>query len=61
MSFDATTVKVPVMDKEGAKWVPAFAAAFLGLIILAGVAFAPLSVAHNAAHDTRHTAAFPCH
>ena len=61
MSFDATTVKVPVIDKENAKLAPAIAAAFLGLIILAGVAFAPLSAAHNAAHDTRHTAAFPCH
>jgi cobalt transporter subunit CbtB len=25
------------------------------------VGFAPISAVHNAAHDTRHTAAFPCH
>jgi cobalt transporter subunit CbtB len=31
----------------------------LGFIFLAG--FAPVSAVHNAAHDTRHTAAFPCH
>ena len=31
----------------------------LGFIFLVG--FAPLSAIHNAAHDTRHSAAFPCH
>jgi cobalt transporter subunit CbtB len=31
----------------------------LGLIFLVG--FAPVSAVHNAAHDTRHSAAFPCH
>ncbi len=29
------------------------------LIFLAG--FAPVDALHNAAHDTRHSAAFPCH
>ncbi len=33
----------------------------LGLVMLYGVGFAPMSVAHNAAHDTRHAVAFPCH
>lgn len=31
----------------------------LGLIFLVG--FAPISAVHNAAHDTRHASAFPCH
>ena len=31
----------------------------LGFVYLVG--FAPISAVHNAAHDTRHTAAFPCH
>jgi cobalt transporter subunit CbtB len=31
----------------------------LGFIFLVG--FAPVSAVHNAAHDTRHSAAFPCH
>ena len=38
----------------------ALSAAVLGLVILYGVGFAPLA-AHNAAHDARHAAAFPCH
>ena len=33
----------------------------LGLVILYGVGFAYTEVAHNAAHDTRHAFAFPCH
>lgn len=34
---------------------------FLGLGLLYFVGFSPLSAVHNAAHDTRHSAAFPCH
>ncbi|NOQ15187.1 MAG: hypothetical protein GQ583_12025 [Methyloprofundus sp.] len=37
------------------------AAATLGMVILFGVGFAPMDMAHNAAHDTRHSVAFPCH
>lgn len=33
----------------------------LGTILLYGVGFASSDVAHNAAHDARHTFAFPCH
>lgn len=36
-------------------------AALLGLVVLWGVGFSHMSVAHNAAHDTRHSSAFPCH
>ena len=40
---------------------PALAAAVFGLTILYGVALAGSDTVHNAAHDTRHSAAFPCH
>lgn len=36
-------------------------AGFLGLVIVGVVGFAPMAVAHNAAHDFRHSLAFPCH
>lgn len=36
-------------------------AAILGFVLMMGVGFAPQEVAHNAAHDTRHSFAFPCH
>jgi cobalt transporter subunit CbtB len=38
-----------------------FAALVFGLVIILVVGFAPMGVAHNAAHDVRHSAAFPCH
>jgi cobalt transporter subunit CbtB len=41
--------------------LPALAAALLGAVILFGVALANSGTVHNAAHDTRHAAAFPCH
>lgn len=37
------------------------AAALFGMLIVFGVGFAPAEAAHNAAHDTRHAVAFPCH
>jgi cobalt transporter subunit CbtB len=39
----------------------ALAAAALGVMILWAVGFSPAGIVHNAAHDTRHTMAFPCH
>ncbi len=42
------------------KW-PALFAVMLGAVILFGVGFSNLSVAHNAAHNTRHAMVFPCH
>lgn len=39
----------------------ALLAAGLGLFLLAGVGFAHIEAVHNAAHDARHSAGFPCH
>lgn len=36
-------------------------AAMLGLVIVWGVGFSHIEALHNAAHDTRHANAFPCH
>jgi cobalt transporter subunit CbtB len=36
-------------------------AVLLGTIILYGAGFVNTAVAHNAAHDTRHSQGFPCH
>ena len=36
-------------------------AALLGAFFLFGTGFVQISVAHNAAHDSRHSLAFPCH
>ncbi|MBT5230529.1 MAG: CbtB-domain containing protein [Methylococcales bacterium] len=36
-------------------------AALFGGVILFAVGFLSMDAAHNAAHDTRHSFAFPCH
>jgi cobalt transporter subunit CbtB len=38
----------------------AFSVVF-GLVIVGFVGFSPMETLHNAAHDTRHANAFPCH
>ncbi len=43
-----------------ARW-PAFAAVLIGAFLIFGVGFAPIAAVHNAAHDSRHSFAFPCH
>ncbi len=41
--------------------VPALIAIAFGVFILIGSGFAQPDALHNAAHDTRHALAFPCH
>ena len=41
--------------------LPAVVAIMLGVFVVFGVGFAGPSVIHNAAHDSRHSFAFPCH
>ncbi len=36
-------------------------AILLGMMLVLLVGFAPIAEVHNTAHDTRHSAAFPCH
>jgi cobalt transporter subunit CbtB len=45
----------------GQRAVVGLSSLVLGLVFVYVVGFAPISAVHNAAHDTRHTAAFPCH
>lgn len=40
---------------------PALMAAVLGLFMVWGIGFSEASAVHNAAHDARHSAGFPCH
>lgn len=41
--------------------VAGLVAILLGSALLYTVGLAPMAVAHNAAHDTRHGLGFPCH
>lgn len=61
VSFNLATGELPDASAAVASKWPALFAAMLGAVILFGVGFSNLSVAHNAAHDTRHAMVFPCH
>ncbi len=41
--------------------IAALSAVLLGSLLVLTVGFAPVDAVHNAAHDTRHSADFPCH
>jgi cobalt transporter subunit CbtB len=41
--------------------VPVFMAVLLGTFLIGGVGFSHIEAVHNAAHDYRHSMAFPCH
>jgi cobalt transporter subunit CbtB len=44
-----------------ARVIPAALAALLGLALLYGAGFSGMEALHDAAHDSRHSAGFPCH
>jgi cobalt transporter subunit CbtB len=55
------TAPIEVVGSKTSVKLAAGGAALLGIALLWGVGFASPALLHNAAHDTRHTVAFPCH
>ena len=56
-----TSVQQPSELGVSQRVAAALVAFVLGVSILWLSGFAPISAVHNAAHDGRHVAAFPCH
>ncbi|CAN7694680.1 CbtB-domain containing protein [Phyllobacterium sp. LjRoot231] len=48
-------------DAKTGRLLQAAMAVCFGLFIVGFVGFSHIEVVHNAAHDTRHANAFPCH
>jgi cobalt transporter subunit CbtB len=48
-------------EDKSAVLIPAVLAALLGAFLILGPGVAQIAAVHNAAHDTRHAFAFPCH
>ena len=65
MALDGSAVNQQVISggfvRRMAAVKPAILAIVLGIFILYGVGFAQPQLLHDAAHDTRHAFAFPCH
>jgi cobalt transporter subunit CbtB len=55
------TTQLPVATISAGRLTQAVMAMALGLFIVGFVGFSHVDVVHNAAHDVRHSNAFPCH
>lgn len=56
-----TRTNTAVDSSSQSRFVQLAIAGVAGLCIVWLTGFAPMEVAHNAAHDHRHSLAFPCH
>lgn len=56
-----TPISVSISTVDTHRLGAGLASLMLGTALLFLVGFAPMASVHNAAHDTRHSAAFPCH
>ncbi len=56
-----TTTKTLSAVKPASRAFQLSLSALLGLFVVGFVGFSHMDVAHNAAHDYRHSMAFPCH
>lgn len=56
-----TQVTLPVAAGQVGRLSQAVMAMVLGVFVVGMVGFSHIDVVHNAAHDVRHSNAFPCH
>jgi cobalt transporter subunit CbtB len=61
MSSNALTASSSVTLPLSQRLVLAVGGCLLGAALIFVAGFSPIEALHNAAHDTRHSAAFPCH
>ncbi len=61
MSTASSAIRTESAAVAGARAKSALALMMAGAALIFVVGFAPTAELHNAAHDTRHSAAFPCH
>jgi cobalt transporter subunit CbtB len=56
-----TQITLPVAAGQVGRLSQALMAMVLGVFVIGMVGFSHIDVVHNAAHDVRHSNAFPCH
>lgn len=57
----SSTTTTAVTATRSQRLGAAVSAMFLGAFLVYFAGFSHIDAVHNAAHDTRHSAAFPCH
>ena len=53
--------QLPTATSQVGRLSQSWMAMMLGLFVVGMVGFSHIDVVHNAAHDVRHSNAFPCH
>jgi cobalt transporter subunit CbtB len=61
MSISTTTQSASTATTQSQRLTAAISAMILGACLVYFAGFSHIDAVHNAAHDTRHSAAFPCH
>lgn len=61
MSISTTRQTSSHITTQTQRLTAAISAMILGVCLVYFAGFSHLDAVHNAAHDTRHSAAFPCH
>jgi cobalt transporter subunit CbtB len=61
MNSSTTTAHLPLAGTRTSRLTQSVLAMVLGLFVVGMVGFSHIDVVHNAAHDVRHSNAFPCH
>jgi len=59
--LQSRAAELPIATKNVGTVAQALLAMVLGVFIIGMVGFSHIDVVHNAAHDVRHSNAFPCH
>ncbi|MBX8492967.1 CbtB-domain containing protein [Pseudomonas cichorii] len=61
MSTISSSQSNTTTSTQAQRLTAAISAAILGACLVYFAGFSHIAAVHNAAHDTRHSAAFPCH
>lgn len=61
MSISTTSQTSSNVNTQTQRLTAAISAMILGACLVYFVGFSHIDAVHNAAHDTRHSSAFPCH
>ena len=61
MTTNHTAIGLSPAVASGSRLAQLGLAAFLGLFVVGFAGFSHIGAVHNAAHDVRHSLAFPCH
>ncbi|GFM50443.1 CbtB domain-containing protein [Pseudomonas capsici] len=61
MSTISSSQSSTTTSTQAQRLTAAIGAAILGACLVYFAGFSHIAAVHNAAHDTRHSAAFPCH